>query len=33
MIGAFAELLERLAFTPQRNRKLDHLRQFFCGTA
>jgi len=31
MIGAFAELLERLAFTPQRNRKLDHLRQFFAA--
>jgi len=31
MIGAFADLLERLAFTPQRLRKLDHLRQFFAA--
>jgi DNA ligase 1 len=31
MIGAFAELLERLAFTPQRTRKLEHLRQYFAA--
>ncbi|MCC1480292.1 cisplatin damage response ATP-dependent DNA ligase [Roseibaca sp. Y0-43] len=30
-MGAFADLLERLAFTPQRLRKLDHLRQFFAA--
>ena len=29
MIAGFAELLERLAFTPQRKRKLAHLVQFF----
>lgn len=31
MIGAFAELLERLAFTPQRLRKLDHLKRHFAS--
>lgn len=31
MIGAFAELLERLAFTPQRTRKLDHLKRHFAS--
>ncbi|MBN2759803.1 MAG: cisplatin damage response ATP-dependent DNA ligase [Rhodobacteraceae bacterium] len=30
-MGAFADLLERLAFTPQRLRKLDHLRQYFAA--
>ena len=29
MIGAFAHLLERLAFTPQRKGKLAHLVQYF----
>ncbi len=29
MITAFAALLERLAFTPQRTRKLTHLARFF----
>lgn len=31
MISAFAELLERLAFTPQRKGKLAHLRRFFAA--
>ena len=31
MIGAFADLLERLAFTPQRLRKLDHLKRYFAS--
>ena len=31
MIGAFADLLERLAFTPQRKGKLAHLKQFFAA--
>lgn len=31
MIGAFADLLERLAFTPQRNRKLEHLARYFAA--
>ncbi|SEN98597.1 DNA ligase-1 [Pseudorhodobacter antarcticus] len=29
---AFADLLERLAFTPQRNGKIAHLTQFFAAT-
>lgn len=28
---AFADLLERLAFTPQRNGKIAHLKRFFAG--
>jgi DNA ligase-1 len=31
MIAAFADLLERLAFTPQRGRKLDHLVRHFAS--
>ncbi|WP_072247690.1 cisplatin damage response ATP-dependent DNA ligase [Roseibaca calidilacus] len=30
-MGAFADLLERLAFTPQRLRKLDHLKRYFAS--
>ena len=31
MIAAFADLLERLAFTPQRTRKLGHLTRYFAA--
>ncbi|PZX46168.1 DNA ligase-1 [Roseinatronobacter thiooxidans] len=32
MIGGFAELLERLAFTPRRTLKLAHLEAYFAAT-
>ena len=32
MIAGFAELLERLAFTPRRGLKLTHLHQYFAAT-
>ncbi len=32
MIAGFAELLERLAFTPRRGLKLAHMRQYFAAT-
>jgi DNA ligase-1 len=32
MIGGFAELLERLAFTPRRSLKLAHLAAYFAAT-